>query len=1305
VSDGLIEGKQVVQEGAIPLESGAGVAQMESEKQARESEGEPADAHAHGSQDAAPAAASFDAASAAGSEIDSPATSLDDHILEEVPLADFAPQTPGYAPQGYAPSGYAPAPPLAQPGPTQQPYGAAPSGHVPPPPQGYPPQYPPPGYPPPGYGYPPAYPPPGYGYPPPGYGYPPPGYGYPPPGYFPPASLPYQTAMAFPQRHLPDPGRLPAHLLIFGIISILWGGIALIVHLISVPTVMQAYKESVPPPPPAVPTMPAMTPAAPYDGDVVGPRGFSADTRQAVSAVVDKRLKLSSDRSAMFEWFLADVGQDIFGGDVGTNADAINAKIVSVTPSAENGDGADLFTTAQGRVVINDNDVVFAAGSGASIRLDGTVLRPLGQPAQWSSRALKHRIEAMRPAPNTYGRTLTAQQITVVLRHMRELPVQSWSRPSSVENFVAVPIEKLSLQYGLNSWATVQAKGQRLRIYPDGREVSESAFYYGTDADGNPLPAPTRRFKPAMPGSLAVIRWLPYQAMANAALALLLLVSGIALVAKIPGSCRIHRLWCYLRMIVGVGSLALTIVWASSLPPTSRERDDVGFTLLSIAITIGYALIMLGVLGTAGARKYFAHHQTGEHLFSPAAHKRWRMLVAQPKWRFTLLAVAILAAIGCFLHGKGFSSSANDDSTKVGHALLFAAAVAVLVFSGRGLLSAVLMKRKTATTAAAMIVLLTSSASSLFAQPTSNPAETPPSTGRRVVAPESQIAFANMHIRQLKALPPNVSESNRRGKIFMLQMAMEERPEGQRVVFEALPTLNHEQALIVIDSMDDAFGRVPIDPVAHPAAIAAIPILVEKFEMDTWTAKSHAGIILRKIADIEGAGPKMLEGLKASNLPPQGIATFLANTKCADEAFAYLKAILADDSDSADRRASAVSGLLVFGDKGRVIVRSVMDGSHPSFAALERYYEKPDPDSTAQARHDESTKVRIKAMSALHPAANSADLSNATIEALTTALKSRSPDVRLAAAHALIPAGPASISRVIEFFGQAATSEECGPLAEELASALGYPPLLLKDQKTSDAATRKGLAAVFDALAPRYNPSLKRQNLDASARSLLSLLKDPDPEVERQAAILVRTRVSLYGADPGFPFESLIDSKVSEVSELALLAILSKRKSAWITSQQLIRGLATKDDELRDLVVNKLRTELRSSDQSPAPIVALLGSENAGVRSAAATVLSEPQLRRKVGPVTLKRLDEVTGNQQTTGVIPNDLAARKPWPRPPAVSDAPGAAPTSVEKSAESKGPWPAGFVTLAALIGVLLLGIAALRGRHDDLAASQASG
>ena len=61
---------------------------------------------------------------------------------------------------------------------------------------------------------------------------------------------------------------------------------------------------------------------------------------------------------------------------------------------------------------------------------------------------------------------------------------------------------------------------------------------------------------------------------------------------------------------------------------------------------------------------------------------------------------------------------------------------------------------------------------------------------------------------------------------------------------------------------------------------------------------------------------------------------------------------------------------------------------------------------------------------------------------------------------------------------------------------------------------------------------------------------------------------------------------------------------------------------MRRLVVNRLRLVLRASDLSPAPFLVHLDSENSEVRSAAATVLTEPSLRKKLGPVTLKRIND-----------------------------------------------------------------------------------
>ncbi len=1224
--------------------------------------------------------------------ISAPATPADDLVSEEIPVADFAPRLTGYAP-------------------AQPMQGAPAQGYVPPPPQGYPPPgYAPPGYPPPGYGYPPpgyGYPPTGYGYPPPGYGYPPPGYGYPPQGYFPPAALPYQPH-SYPRSLAPDPGRLPVHLMLFGIISIVWGAIALIVHIASVPKLMEAYKDSIPPPVASAPAIASISgPAAPYDGDVVGPRGFNAETRKAVVAVVEKRLKLSPDRSAMFEWFLADAGQDIFG-NIGTDPAAIDAKIKSTTSNSEPDHGADLLETTLRRVVILDNNVSFRADPDNPTELHGTILTAPGQPPRYCSRAIKMRVEAMRPAPNTYGRALTPQQVTTLVRHMAEMSTQPSFRHLSFTSFYVVPIERLSLQRGGNPWVSIQDNGQRVRIYPDGHEVSESAFAYGTDADGNPMPPPRRRFTPADPGSLHVVRLLPYQAMVNAALALLLLISGIALVARISGACRIHRLWAYLRLIVSVGSLALTLVWASSLPLNAKERDDVGLKLLGIVVTLGYPLILLGALSTTSARKYFAHHQTGERLLPEGMHERWRLLIAQPLTRFLLLFFTLLAAVGCFLHGAGFSSRDNDDATKVSHAIFFAVAAAVLVVAGRGLLSAALTKQKTA--AAAAVILLLSSNFIMPAAHGADPsaAQQPaiaPATRQYTTPPKEQIDWATREIEKLKQVKGRDQNWEWIGMHSgPFQFVLGGGSECQRVVFEAIPTLDRYQLQAVVLACSTVFKEQPIEPAAHSAAIAAIPALTAHFQEDKWTTSSAAGILLRKIAELDGAAPKLLAALKRSTLPPIGIGRFLAKTGASDDALALLQEMVRDETETVDRRASASGGLAMISDKGRDIHRSVIDGSHPFFGALERFYQQPDPDPKAQARHDESTQVRIKAMAVLKRATGAKDLAPATTDALARALLSHSIQVRAAAAEALTRAGRTSIGHVIRFFGEKANSEESEPIAAELAKALGYPADLLRDQKLSDAATRKGLAAVFGALATNYDPTDASQNIDLAASSLRDLLSSSDPETARQSAILMRTRPALYGTLFTKQHARLVESPVAEVSEVALFSVLSKGGAANVSRPHLVRALATKDDRLRELVVSRLRDLLRGSDEPPSLILPYLDSPDAKVRAAAATLLSETGMRRRLGPVTLKRLDEAAGNTQTAEVIPNGLAERNPWPPPPVAAAEPKSAPAPVETSAAGKGPWPAGYATLAAVLGVLGLGIVAMRQRRDESTVDQIS-
>jgi hypothetical protein len=165
-----------------------------------------------------------------------------------------------------------------------------------------------------------------------------------------------------------DVAALPGALIAIGVISILWGLFQAAGGAVATAVVMPAYRQSVPPPPPAPRPLPPVR-VTPHPGDYVRDTGLKAADRAAVVEGLRQKTRLSPDRLALVERFLADAGREIFPSSEPLTAQSVASAVLSTGKNSTGPDGSgdlatDFFTTAFGRVEVDNVAISFTPKSG-----------------------------------------------------------------------------------------------------------------------------------------------------------------------------------------------------------------------------------------------------------------------------------------------------------------------------------------------------------------------------------------------------------------------------------------------------------------------------------------------------------------------------------------------------------------------------------------------------------------------------------------------------------------------------------------------------------------------------------------------------------------------------------------------------------------------------------------------------------------------------------------------------------------------------------------------------------------------------
>ena len=419
---------------------------------------------------------------------------------------------------------------------------------------------------------------------------------------------------------------MPKRLITIGILSVVFGLGGLIAGARGIGLIVQGYWLSLPPPPPA--PLPPLAPAnvTPHAGDYASPMGLHRDDRQLIVAAVNRKIELSEDRRIILDRFLQDAGRDAFAAPPRLSQE-VAAGLIREARQLERGPDGDakigpcLVVTAQGKLEINNRQVTFIrASDGRQLMLDASRFTDSAGKIRWSARTLDDWIEAARR--HRPGGAMTGQQAAVLLRYAADEPVPRPPSRGQLE-FPCAPEDMLGIEPNMGPIILCRLNGAGYFLLPDGRLADSSVYRWGFDPLTNqPLPLPPPPFTPALPGSLAAIQCLIGESIATTALALLLLFAGILTVARLRGAARCHRAWALARLpVIGV-SLTLGAWYLSTVPP--QFVPYLLGVLFGVAISAVYPIVVLTILTTSPAHRFYAERNQSVVLFPAELQQRWR---------------------------------------------------------------------------------------------------------------------------------------------------------------------------------------------------------------------------------------------------------------------------------------------------------------------------------------------------------------------------------------------------------------------------------------------------------------------------------------------------------------------------------------------------------------------------------------------------------------------------------------------------------------------------------------------------------
>jgi hypothetical protein len=415
--------------------------------------------------------------------------------------------------------------------------------------------------------------------------------------------IPVQPLYALPVKA----GR-PGILTAVGIVSIVvaassvLGGLVTVLWAFSIMMVSLAARIPRPPPPTTAPLL--ITPTTkPTTAPLirVGANGLDDNNRAIVLDTIEQIRPLSEARHKQLDRLLAKCGKQMF--PIVPGADLERTVRTSINDSGQtystDGNGADYFVLARGRLEINDTRALFdPLDGGEKIRVADD------QPDEDATALTQPEIDAIvKKSQQLAKHKLTAAQVARWTQQLQD-PSQTLFTPTGSAN--KTPAQLLNVMVQADGTAFLQTRTGFVNISGNGALLFSSTTW----ARGGLIRPPAIKVRHAAT-TMALI-----DSIGSLLLAVLLLIAGIMVLRQSPRGRMLHLMWAGLKILVVaigiVGWIWLTNDLSKSLSQGMGAGSSValgpmsrGLIALSI-IALVYPLVLLVVMNLKSIREYYA---------------------------------------------------------------------------------------------------------------------------------------------------------------------------------------------------------------------------------------------------------------------------------------------------------------------------------------------------------------------------------------------------------------------------------------------------------------------------------------------------------------------------------------------------------------------------------------------------------------------------------------------------------------------------------------------------------------------------
>jgi hypothetical protein len=492
--------------------------------------------------------------------------------------------------------------------------------------------------------------------------------------------------------------RRPVLIPIVGIACLLVAALAIVLAVtIYIPETIKTHAATTPPrsalPPPPLEPAPTLRP---YLNDVVNEKGLPWKLRQAIVSLVVQRSgnKLSTDRRAMLDWFLADAGMNIFPvskEDLGVSPSAIlDFKEEAPVPTGQSKLSTHVIVTPSGTLRLQNHRATFTGKDPRdNCQIEWHKFSDASGRKVWCSAAIQEALINAQTAgaATTPPVQMNTMQAAALVEEVRQAGYAS-SPEQIIELDSALPFKAIkTLDAG-----TIETvvNNRPVWLLANGAVARPERNY---ELSWDPATGKKRWQPPTQ------LTWLPVSPKATAFLlfdsylGVILAVLSIALAVGLLFDWRLSRkgllIYAALKIVAAVLVVGVSIFIINAFAEELRQRQmtpAAGLTPDSLTVHTVFAFLLqaalpVGLLICLNVRSVRHHFQS---LREPPWLPRLKFARLQPiaTSKVLLIALIVLGLLGVAIHAHAMLTESDSSQSEVlPHALAIAVG-AIAVFAG-----------------------------------------------------------------------------------------------------------------------------------------------------------------------------------------------------------------------------------------------------------------------------------------------------------------------------------------------------------------------------------------------------------------------------------------------------------------------------------------------------------------------------------------------------------------------------------------------------------------------------------------------